>query len=185
MENAYQKKPPPGESILVQFPVCDGCLGRDYDLCRLCGGRGLLAFWQSLKRKVKVTDEDLMANLPEKSEKLKPDTMPESEQGIEEQWRVAANLWVEADDLARELEEKKSIYLAEQKNIRCGFNLKLSKIAAEELVKASPEYGDFIAQMVNARTEANRLRVQEKYLEMKHRKWLVLNARERRERGMY
>ena len=55
MEKAYQKKPPPGENILVQFPVCDGCLGRDYDLCRLCGGRGLLAFWQRLKRKVKVT----------------------------------------------------------------------------------------------------------------------------------
>ena len=43
------------ESILVQFPVCEGCIGRNYDLCQLCGGRGLLAFWQRLKRKVKVT----------------------------------------------------------------------------------------------------------------------------------
>ena len=120
-----------------------------------------------------------------KSESLKPATVPESDQDIEEQWRVAANLWVEADDLAREFEEKKPIYLAEQINIRCGHNEKLSNIGAERQVKASSEYQEFIAQMVNAKTEANRLRVQEKYLEMKHRKWLVLNARQRREQGMY
>lgn len=111
-------------------------------------------------------------------------SIADNDPDIEEKWRAAANLWVEADDLARELEEKKSIYVAEQKNVRCGFNQKLSQAAAEQQVKASPEYSDMIEQMVNARTEANRLRVQEKYLEMKHRKWLVLNARNRRERDM-
>jgi len=126
-----------------------------------------------------------MTNTPAVSTREIPEAKPDSETPIEEQWRVAASLWADADEFARECEEKKSIYIAEQKNARCALNDKLSDAAAERQVRGSQQYQDFIMQMVNARTEANLLRTQMDYLKMKHEKWRSLNARNRQEREMY
>lgn len=114
-----------------------------------------------------------------------PSALPDSERPIEEQWRIAAGLWVEADELARAYDERKSIYIAEQKNALCKFDAKLSDAAAERRVRASEKYEDFITQMVEAKTKANKLRVQMDYLKMKHEKWRSLNAKNRHERDMY
>lgn len=118
-------------------------------------------------------------------EQMKPDSVPEGERPISELYRITSHEWAEADGLAREFEERKSIYIAEQINKRCEFDSKLSQAAAERQVKGSPEYADFIAQMTNARTEANHLRAEQKYLELRHSEWLVKNAAARREREMY
>ena len=127
----------------------------------------------------------MTTELPAKAEKLDPATIPEKDRPISELYRLAAHNWAEADGLARELEEKKSIYISEQINKRCELDGKLSKAAAESQVKASPQYIEFIAEMTNARTEANHLRAEQKYYELKHLEWLVKNAAARRERDMY
>jgi hypothetical protein len=82
---------------------------------------------------------------------------------VSEQYRLAALDWVAMDAAARMLEEGKTTYLAQQIN-------KLGEIAhakAERLVKSSPEWADYIKKMVNAKTVANKQRVELDYLKMR------------------
>jgi hypothetical protein len=70
---------------------------------------------------------------------------------------------VAVDAAARMLEEGKTTYLAQQK-------AKLGDIPdskAERLVKSSPEWADYIKKMVNAKTVANKQRVELDYLKMR------------------
>lgn len=94
-----------------------------------------------------------------------------------EQFRIVAKQWVDADAAAALLEDTKSAVLSER--MQSLGDMPVSK--AEAIVKASPEWRDFIAGMVSARKTANRLKVQMEYLRMKFQEWSSENANRRAE----
>ena len=82
---------------------------------------------------------------------------------VSEQYRLAALDWVAMDAAARMLEEGKTTYLAQQK-ARLG---EMADAKAERIVKSSPEWADYIKKMVNAKTSANRQKVECDFLKMR------------------
>lgn len=99
---------------------------------------------------------------------------------VSEQYRLAAREWVDIDAAARMLEEGKTTYLAQQK-------AKLGDIPdskAERTVKSSPEWADYIKKMVNAKTAANRQKVELDFLKMRHMESTSEEANRRSERKL-
>jgi len=98
-----------------------------------------------------------------------------------EQFRVVAKQWVDADAAATLLEYTKSAILSErmQALIRSEPGLALNR--AEASVKASEEWRDWVAGMVEARKKANLLKVQLEYLRMKFNEWQSHEATKRTE----
>ena len=96
---------------------------------------------------------------------------------ISEQYRIRALEWVEADSAANLLEESKSAVMA-QRMAGCG-DIPVSK--AEMFVKASQSWRDYLEAMVNARTKANKLKVEVDYLKMKYFEEQGTNANRRAE----
>lgn len=96
---------------------------------------------------------------------------------ISEEYRIIAKRWVDADNSANLLEESKSAFLS-QKMLEHG-DIAVSK--AETFVKGSPEWKEYIEQMVNARKEANLLKVQLEYIRMRFYEWQSHNATRRAE----
>lgn len=86
---------------------------------------------------------------------------------ISEQYREAANAWVDADAAASLLEETKSAIFAEMTSKLISENIKLAVNRAEVLVKSSKDWKDHVTKMVQARRDANRHKVQMAYLQMK------------------
>lgn len=103
---------------------------------------------------------------------------------LSEQYRVAAEEWVEADEAASLLEETKSAYLAEMINTVIGYNLKMPYNKAELAAKGSKDYKDFVINMVHLRSKANLLKVQVEYLKMKFSEQQSSEATARAERRM-
>lgn len=99
---------------------------------------------------------------------------------ISEQYRLAALDWVAVDAAARMLEEGKTTYLAQQK-AKLG-DMPDSK--AERIVKSGPEWADYIKKMVNAKTVANRQRVELDFLKMRHMERSSEEANARAERKL-
>jgi len=99
---------------------------------------------------------------------------------ISEQYRLAAREWVEMDAAARMLEEGKTTYLAQQKAALGD----MPDSKAEKLVKASPQWADYIKKMVNTKTVANRQRVELDYLKMRHMERTSEEANNRSERKL-
>lgn len=97
---------------------------------------------------------------------------------ISEQYRLAARDWVDMDAAARMLEEGKTTYLA-QLMAKLG-DIPVSK--AEREVKSSPEWSDYIKKMVNAKTAANRQKVELDFLKMRHMENVSTEANARSER---
>ena len=77
-------------------------------------------------------------------------------------------------------EEGKTTYLAQQKTKHGD----VSEAKAEKLVKASPEWSDYIKKMVNAKTAANRAKVELDYLKMRHMENTSAEANARSERKL-
>lgn len=96
---------------------------------------------------------------------------------ISEQFRVIAKKWVDADSAANMLEETKSAFL-NQLMLAQG-DMAVSK--AEMIVKASPEWKEYVESMVNARKAANLLKVQLEYIRMQFYEWQSHNATRRAE----
>lgn len=96
---------------------------------------------------------------------------------LSEQFRVIAKQWIDADNAARLLEETKTSVLSERM-IALG---DMPVAHAERDVKASPEWREFLESMVNARSEANRLRMQLEYIRMRHAEQQSLEASRRAE----
>lgn len=92
-------------------------------------------------------------------------------------WRTVANRWVALDDAARMLEETKTAVLAQ----RCNALGDMPVTRAEQIVKASPEWNDYLTKMTKARTAANLAKVEMKYYEMRFSEWQSDAANERRE----
>lgn len=81
---------------------------------------------------------------------------------LTEQFRLAAEDWVDKDAAARLLEETKTMELARLMNL----SSEKSVAAAERDVKSSEAWESVIRRMVNARTAANKARVLMKVQEM-------------------
>ena len=103
-----------------------------------------------------------------------------NDQPVSEQYRLAAREWVEMDAAARMLEEGKTTYLAQQKAALGD----IPDSKAEKLVKASPQWADYIKKMVNTKTVANRQRVELDYLKMRHMERTSEDANNRAERKL-
>ena len=82
---------------------------------------------------------------------------------ISEQYRLVAKRWVEKDGAARLMEETKTSVLA--KLISELEDMPYNR--AEASVKASPEWREFLEQMVQMRTDALLLKCQMEYLRMR------------------
>lgn len=94
-----------------------------------------------------------------------------------EQFRVVAKQWVDADAAATLLEDTKSAVLAE----RMQAHADLAVNRAEQIVKSSPEWRDHVEKMVNARKQANRLKVQMEYIRMRFSEFQSHEATKRAE----
>ena len=97
---------------------------------------------------------------------------------ISEQYRLAALDWVQMDAAARMLEEGKTTYLAQQKAALGD----IPDSRAERIVKSSQQWADYIKKMVNAKTSANRQKIELDYLKMRHMEWTSSEATHRAER---
>ena len=82
---------------------------------------------------------------------------------ISEQCRLASLKWVKANAAADLLEETKSAVLS-QRMAKLG-DVPVSH--AERAVKSSPEWQEHIEKIVDARREANELKVEAEFLKMK------------------
>lgn len=106
--------------------------------------------------------------------------MTESNLPISEQFRLVAKKWVDADNAARLLEETKTSVLSQRMKALGD----VPAAHAERDVKASPEWHDFIKQMVDARSTANRLKVQLEFIRMKFSEQQSFEATARAERRL-
>jgi hypothetical protein len=96
------------------------------------------------------------------------------------QYRIVSKKWAAAENAAHLLEESKTTVLAQRK-------AKLGDVPdakAERMVKAAPEWEEYIKDMCEARRKANLLKQQLKYIEICHREWLSQDANARKERGL-
>lgn len=87
---------------------------------------------------------------------------------VSEQFRVIARKWVDADEAASIMEETKSTVLSEMISKVITENIGYPVNRAELIAKSSPEYKEFIVQMVQLRSAANLLKVKMEYLRMRH-----------------
>jgi hypothetical protein len=99
---------------------------------------------------------------------------------LSERYRLAAKEWVELDNKARLMEETKSAVLS-QRMSSLG-DMPVSK--AELAIKSSPEWHDFVKEMVEARTHANLKKVELEWLRMRFSENQSREATERAERKM-
>ena len=100
-----------------------------------------------------------------------------SNQPPSEAYRLAAKTWVELDGAARLAEECKTAVLAQRMKALGD----IPAAHAEREVKASPEWSDYIAKMVKARTDANLAKVRMAWTQMKFQEWVSENANRRAE----
>jgi len=99
---------------------------------------------------------------------------------LSEQYRLVALKWVDAEAAKDILDETKSSVFAE-KCLALG-DMPVSK--AEMRVRGSKDWQEHLDKIVAARREANRLKMQLKYIEMRHREWISANATNREEMRM-
>lgn len=81
-----------------------------------------------------------------------------------EQFKAVGERWVNSDARARKLEELKDHTLAKRMKAKGDA---ASLAAAKRDVEASQEWADFLTEMVQARSQANRERIEMEYLHMK------------------
>jgi hypothetical protein len=96
---------------------------------------------------------------------------------LSEQFRLAAKDWVDKDAAASMLEETKTAVLAQ----RMGSLGDIPVNRAEQIVKGSQEWHDWIAGMVNARTAANLAKVKLEWVRMRFNEWQSEEATKRAE----
>jgi hypothetical protein len=109
-------------------------------------------------------------------------TIPEREQPLSEQFRLVAKKWVDAEASANILEDTKSCVLAEMiAKHQLKFEKELAHNRAENDVKASPEWHQHVIKICEARRDANLLKMQIKYIDMRYGEWQSANATNRAE----
>lgn len=103
--------------------------------------------------------------------------MDGSNQPLSEQFRLVAKQWVKADNTARLLEDTKSSILSE----RMGKLGDVPVAHAKRDVEGSEEWRKHIEEIVTARTEANKLKMQLEYIKMQHSEQQSFEATRRSE----
>ena len=103
--------------------------------------------------------------------------LPGDNQQLSEQFRLAALEWVKLDAAARLLEETKSTQLAQR--VKALGDMPVT--SAERDVKATAEWEADIRNMVEARTKANKAKVQLKWIEMRFSEQQSFEASKRAE----
>lgn len=96
---------------------------------------------------------------------------------LSEQFRIVAKKWVDAEAAASILEDTKSAVLSQ--HMAALGDMPVSK--AEMTVKASAEWSVHVEKIVEARKQANLLKVQMEYLRMKSGEWQSAEATKRAE----
>lgn len=99
---------------------------------------------------------------------------------LSEQFRLAGIDWAEKDSAARILEESKTAVLSQRMNALG--EMPTSK--AERLVKATPEWHEYLAKMVKAREQSNFAKVHMEFIRMRYHEWQSANASKRAEMRM-
>jgi hypothetical protein len=103
-----------------------------------------------------------------------------NDEPISERYRLAALTWANLDSAARMLEEGKTTFLAQQKAVLGD----IPDSHAEKQVKASDQWATYIKNMVRAKTEATKARIEVDYLKMLFQEWISRDANARVERKM-
>ena len=83
----------------------------------------------------------------------------DEEKPLSEQFRLAGEAWAEADGAANLLAELKSVTLDQRKAQLILERGDMPDNKAERIVKSSPSWEEYIRAMVQARLEANKLKV--------------------------
>jgi hypothetical protein len=96
---------------------------------------------------------------------------------LSEQFRLAAKDWVDKDSAASMLDETKTAVLS-QRMAALG-DMPVNR--AEQIVKASAEWHEWIAGMVNARTTANLAKVKLEWVRMRFSEQQSFEATKRAE----
>lgn len=103
---------------------------------------------------------------------------------LSEQYRLAAEAYVDAEARARELEEGKSVFLSQAISSMCADDSKMSVAKAEREVKSSDTYRSYLRRMHDARTESNLRKIDCDVIKMKHSEQMHINASARDERRL-
>jgi hypothetical protein len=107
--------------------------------------------------------------------------LPQQERPISEEYRLVAKRWIDADAAARLREEMKTTSLEQMKQNLIEKQGDMPDSHAERRVKAGKDWEEYIRQMVEARTDANRLKAQLEYVRMKFSEHQDFNASARAE----
>ena len=99
---------------------------------------------------------------------------------ISEQYRLEAKNWVELDAAANLLEETKSANLSQMMLATNADSVSKS----EMLAKASPQWGEYIEKMVEARRQANLSKVKLEWIRMRFSEQQSQEATARAERRL-
>ncbi len=102
---------------------------------------------------------------------------------VSEKYRLKGLDWVRLDSAASLLEELKTAFLSKKKQVLV-LRESMSDARAEMLVKASPEWTEYIRSMVTAREAANSARVETESERMRHGEQMSAEATARAERRM-
>lgn len=108
----------------------------------------------------------------------------EEERLLSEQFRIVCKNWVDADGAASLMEELKTTALETKKADLILREGDMADNKAERMVKANPEWSEYITEMCRLRKEANLLKMQLKYIEMRFHEWQSLEATGRAEMKM-
>jgi hypothetical protein len=109
-----------------------------------------------------------------------------SNQPLSEQYRLLGLQWVEADKAAHLMEESKSSVYSQMCNKKLidtlGNKVPMNRIESE--VKASEEYREYVATMVDLRSRANLLKIELEAIRMRHAEEQSYQATARAERRL-
>jgi hypothetical protein len=98
---------------------------------------------------------------------------------LTEQYRIAADAWVDAEAAASLLEDCKSAVLAERMQALLDEGMAVNR--AEQAVKGSPEWKVHVTSIIEARRLANRCKVQVEYIKMRFQEYMSQEANNRLE----
>lgn len=94
-----------------------------------------------------------------------------------EQYRIAGEDWAEKEAAASLLEDAKSAVMAQMQSALGEMPVN----RAEQIVKASPEWSEYIERTVESRKSANLARVNMEVMRMKFTEWQNAEANQRTE----
>ena len=106
--------------------------------------------------------------------------MPEHEQPLSEQYRIAAKEYVKAKSISDLADALKPTRFAELMQAHADVAVSRAELA----VRASQEWKDHVASVVAASEAADMARHKVKWSEMKFQEWVMQTAHSRKEREM-